>query len=156
LRNTRPYTRFSRTSRTGRSTLPLFLRPVRAARARREAPMLRKAQKLEIVDGRPTLQAEVLRDHRLHLIEEQLRRYAAEHQERVLEPGEQRPHVLARREATPQQPRVPEHDQQRVAFPHGKRNSAKSTWAWRPAGVSKRTAGSGAGVGGAAAPALEL
>jgi hypothetical protein len=62
--------------------------------------MLRKAQKLEIVDGRPTLQAEVLRDHRLHLIEEQLRRYAAEHQERVLEPGEQRPHVPAVRSDT--------------------------------------------------------
>jgi hypothetical protein len=47
--------------------------------------VVRKPQKLEIADERAALQAQVARDHRLHLIEEQLLRDASEIAERVLE-----------------------------------------------------------------------
>ena len=125
----------------------LGLRAIRATRARREAPVMREAEKLEIAHERAALQPQVARDHRLHLIEEQLLRDAAERAKRLLEPVDQRPHVLARIEPAPQQPRVAEHDEQGVAHAPRKRNRAKSTCACRPAGVSKRITGSGGGVG---------
>ena len=73
--------------------------------------MVRKAEELEIAHQGPTLETQVARDHRFHLIKQQLLRHAAHRQKRVLEASEQRAHVLARTETTPQQPRVPEHDQ---------------------------------------------
>ena len=74
-------------------------------------------------DKRAALQPQVTRDHRLHLIEEQLLRDAAEVAKRVLESVDQRPHVLARVEPTPQQARVAEHDEQRVPHAPRKRES---------------------------------
>ena len=82
----------------------LGLRAIRPTRARREAPVRGEAEKLEIVDERAALQSQVARDHRLHLIEEQLLRHAAEIPERLLEPAHQRAHVLPRIEPAPQQP----------------------------------------------------
>ena len=58
---------------------------IRPTRARREAPVMRDAEKLEIAHECATLQPQVARDHRLHLIEEQLLRDAAEIAKRVLE-----------------------------------------------------------------------
>ena len=63
----------------------LGLRAVGATRARREAPVMRKAEKLEIAHERAALQPQVARDHRLHLIEEQLLRDPAEVAKRLLE-----------------------------------------------------------------------
>ena len=74
--------------------LALGLRAVRATGARGEAPVAREAQELRIAHQRAALQPQVARDHRLHLIEEQLLRHAAKRQERLLEPAHQRPHVL--------------------------------------------------------------
>jgi hypothetical protein len=82
---------------------------VRTTGARREAPVTREAEKLRIPDERAALQAQVARDHRFHLVEEQLLRHAAEGAKRVLQSAHQRPHVLARIEAAPEQPRVAEH-----------------------------------------------
>src|SRR5207342_2702956 len=89
--------------------LPLGLRAIRATRAWRETPMVRKAQKLGVAHERAAFEPQVARDHRLHLIEEQLLRYTAEVEKRVLESVDQRGHVLARIEPAPQQPRVAEH-----------------------------------------------
>jgi hypothetical protein len=55
----------------------LGLRAVGPTRARREAPVVREAQKLELADGRAALQTQVPRDHHLHLIEEKLLRLTA-------------------------------------------------------------------------------
>jgi hypothetical protein len=77
------------------------LRPVRPAGAWREAPMVGKPQELEVVHECPTLQPEVSRDHRPHLIEQQLLRHAAEREEGLLQAGQQRPHVLAWTEVAP-------------------------------------------------------
>ena len=52
--------------------LALRLRAIRPACAGREAPVMREPEKLRIADQRAALQPEVSRDHRLHLIEEQL------------------------------------------------------------------------------------
>ena len=101
----------------------LGLRAVGATRARREAPVMREAEKLEIAHERAALQPQVARDHRLHLIEEQLLRDATEIAKGVLEPVDQRPHVLARIKPAPQQPRVAEHDEQGVAHAPRKRES---------------------------------
>jgi hypothetical protein len=49
---------------------PFRLRPIRPARARREPPVMREAQKLRIANERATLEPQVARDHRSHLIEE--------------------------------------------------------------------------------------
>jgi hypothetical protein len=92
----------------------LGLRPIGATRARREAPVVREPQKLEVAHERAALEAQVARDHGFHLIEEELLRDAAEIAKRVLEPIDQRAHVLAHVEPAPQQPRVAEHDEQRV------------------------------------------
>ena len=99
----------------------LGLRAVGPTRARREAPVVREAEKLEIAHERAALQPQVARDHRLHLIEEQLLRDAAEIAKRVLEALDQRPHVLARVKPAPQHARVAEHDEQRV--PHAPRET---------------------------------
>jgi hypothetical protein len=99
--------------------LALGLGAIRPTRARCEAPVVREAEKLEIADKRPALQPQITRDHRLHLVEEQLLWDAAEVAKRVLEPVDQRPHVLARVEPAPQHARVAEHDEQRV--PHAPR-----------------------------------
>jgi hypothetical protein len=81
----------------------------------------REAEELRIVDQRTALEPQIARDHRLHLIEEQLLRHAAERAKRLLKSTHQRPHVLARIEAAPQQPRVAEHHQLRV--PHAPREA---------------------------------
>src|SRR5215213_2103442 len=47
----------------------LGLRAVRPTRPRREAPVMREAEKLEIAHERAALQPEVARDDRLHLKE---------------------------------------------------------------------------------------
>ena len=107
----------------GTLDLALGLRAVRPTRARREAPVVREAEKLEIAHERATLQPQVARDHRLHLIEEQLLRDAAEIAKRVLESVDQRPHVLAQVKPAPQQPRVAEHDEQGVPHAPRKRES---------------------------------
>jgi hypothetical protein len=83
--------------------LALRLGAIGTARARREAPMRGKAQELKIVNERSTFEPQVARDHGLHLIEEQLLRHAAEIAERVLKPADERTHVLARVEPTPEQ-----------------------------------------------------
>jgi hypothetical protein len=92
--------------------------------------VVRKAEKLQIAHQRAALQPQVARDHRLHLIEEQLLRDAATIPKRVLEALKQRPHVLARIKPAPEPPRVAEHDEQRVPHvPQGNENRAKSTYA---------------------------
>jgi hypothetical protein len=75
----------------------------------------RKPEKLAIVDERAAFEAEIARDHGFHLIEEQLLRDAAEEDERVFEAVDQCGHVLTRVEPAPEQPRVAEDDQQRIA-----------------------------------------
>ena len=97
----------------------LRLRAVGPARARREAPVMGEAEKLEIAHERAPLQPQIARDDRLHLIEEQLLWDAAEIAKRVLEAVDERPHVLALVKPAPQQSRVAEHDEQRV--PHAPR-----------------------------------
>jgi hypothetical protein len=72
---------------------------------------MRKPEKLQIADERAALEPQVAGDHRLHLIEEQLLRDATKIPKRVLEPVDQRPHVLARIEPAPQQARVAEDDE---------------------------------------------
>ena len=47
---------------------------------------MRKAEKLEIAHERAALQPEIARDHRLHLIEEQLLWHPAERAKRLLDP----------------------------------------------------------------------
>ena len=71
--------------------------------------MVREAKELEIVDQRAAFEPQVAPDHRLHLIEEQLLRHAAEIQEGVLEPAHLCAHVLPRIEPAPQQAGVAEH-----------------------------------------------
>lgn len=56
----------------------LRLRPVRTARARHEAPVTGEAEKLRVAHQCAALEPQVPRDHRFHLIEEQLRGDAAE------------------------------------------------------------------------------
>ena len=81
---------------------------------------MRKAEKLEIAHERAALQPQVARDHRLHLIEEQLLRDATERAKRLLEAVDQGPHVLARIKPAPQHARVAEdHEQARTARPTG-------------------------------------
>src|SRR5688572_15719793 len=55
----------------------LRLGPIRAACARREAPMMGEAEELRVAHERAALEPQVPRDDRLHLIEEQLLRHAA-------------------------------------------------------------------------------
>ena len=74
--------------------LALGLRAVGSTRPGREAPVMRDAEKLEIPHERAALQPQVTRDHRLHLVEEQLLWDPTEIAERVLESVNQRPHVL--------------------------------------------------------------
>ncbi len=62
------------------------------------------------------MEPQIARDHRLHLIEEQLLRDATERAKRVLKPVDQRPHLLTRVKPAPQQPGVAEHDEQGVPF----------------------------------------
>src|SRR5690606_40450595 len=88
---------------------------VRPARTRCEAPVIREAQELGVSDERPAFESQILCDDRLHLIEEQLLRHAAEEGERILEPGDQGAHVLPAVEAQPQHARIAENDEQRVA-----------------------------------------
>jgi hypothetical protein len=78
-----------------------------------------KSQELGIAHERAAFEPQVPRDNRLHLIEEQLLRHAAEIDERLLESVIECRHVLARVEPTPQQSRVAEHDEQRI--PHAPR-----------------------------------
>ena len=99
----------------------LRLRAVGATRARRKAPVVRKAKKLEIADERAALQAQVARDHRLHLIEEQLLRHPADIAKGLLESLDQGPHVLAWVKPAPQHARVAQHDEQRI--PHAPRET---------------------------------
>jgi hypothetical protein len=82
---------------------------------------MRKAEKLEIAHERAALQAQIARDHRLHLIEEQLLRDPAEIAKRLLESLDQGPHVLARIKPAPQHARVAKHDEQCV--PHAPRET---------------------------------
>lgn len=83
-----------------------------ATRARRQAPVMRKPDKLEIAHERTALKPQVACDHRLHLIEEQLLRDAPDIAKRLLEP-------LARIKPAPQHARVAEDHEQRV--PHAPR-----------------------------------
>src|SRR5690606_30605201 len=96
--------------------LDLALGPcsVRSTRSRSKAPVLSEAQKLGVQDQRATFAASVVVHDGAHLVEEQLRRHAAEVRERRLKPADQRLHVLATIELQPQQPGIGEHDQQRV------------------------------------------
>ena len=118
---------------------------IRPTGARREAPVPREAQELEIVDERAALEPQVARDHRLHLIEEQLLRHAAEIAETRLRarssacacPGADRTDTTAAASSRARRAA-------RSARPTGTGSARKSTCAWRPAGVSKRITGAGA------------
>src|SRR5262245_62170986 len=56
----------------GTLDFPFGLRAIRAARAWRKAPMVSKPKELGIANQRPAFKPQVSRDHRLHLIEQQL------------------------------------------------------------------------------------
>ena len=51
----------------------LGLGSIGSTRARREAPVVREAKKLEIAHERAALEAQVARDHGFHLVEKELR-----------------------------------------------------------------------------------
>ena len=76
---------------------------------------MREAEKLGVADQRAALEPQVARNHRFHLIEEQLLRDATERGERFLKTIHERRHILARIEAAPQHPRVAKHHEQGVA-----------------------------------------
>src|ERR1700676_2508458 len=95
--------------------LALGLCAVRSARPRPEAPVGREAQELGVEHQRAAAQSVVADDDRAHLIEQQLLWDAAERGEGALEPGKQCLHVLAGIKPQPEQPRVPQHDHQRIA-----------------------------------------
>jgi hypothetical protein len=79
-----------------------------------------KAEKLQVVHKGAALQAQVARDHGLHLIEEQLLGDAAKVPEGVLQAVNHGAHVLAHIKPTPEQPRVAQDHQQRVPHTPGK------------------------------------
>src|SRR5690606_24700286 len=69
--------------------LALRLGPIGPARSGGETPVSRKALKFLVADELTAQEPEILRDHRLHLIEEQLPGHAAEKGERLFETAEQ-------------------------------------------------------------------
>ena len=94
--------------------LALRLGPVRTARADPEAPMAAEAQELRVLDQPATLVALVVGDDGLHLVEQELRRHAAEVGERRFQPPHHDRHRLALVEPEPHPPRVAQHHDQRV------------------------------------------
>lgn len=68
----------------------LGLRATPPTHPRREAPVVRESERLRIADQRAALQPEVAPDHRLHLVEQQLLRYATEMEQRLVDPIDQR------------------------------------------------------------------
>jgi hypothetical protein len=103
-----------------------------------------EAQEFKITNQSTADQAIVAREHTPHLVEEQLPGHATPRREALLEPKDERAKILPRKELHPERRRIPEHREQRT--PHGSLQWAKSTWAWCPAGVSKRTTGAVTGV----------
>jgi hypothetical protein len=101
--------------------LALRLRAVRAAGPGGEIPVSGEALELFVLHELPAEEAQILRDHRLHLVEEQFPGDAAEEAERLLEAAEESAHVLLRVEPEPQEARVAEDDQERVALAPGER-----------------------------------
>ena len=81
--------------------------------------MRREAQKLLVDDELPAEHPQVGRDDRLHLVKQDLSRDTAEVGEGGVEPGEERPHVLAEREADVEQPGVAEDGDEGVALAPG-------------------------------------
>jgi hypothetical protein len=79
--------------------------------------MTAEAQKLEVVYELTSLETKIARDHRLHLIEQKLVRNTPKEGKRFFQPADQGTQILPWVEAQPEQARIAEHDQQRVA--HG-------------------------------------
>src|SRR5690606_20117552 len=92
---------------------------VGAAGAGPKAPVRGKAQELLVDDKLAAQEAQVLGDHRLHLIEEKLLGHATEEVKRLFEATEQAPHVLAAEVAEVLVAGVAEHDDERVALAPG-------------------------------------
>lgn len=86
----------------------LGLCTIRAAGARREAPVVRETEKLHVTNQCAAFQPQVARDDGLHLVEEQLVGDASKAAKRVLQAVIECRHVLAPIEATPQQARIAE------------------------------------------------
>src|SRR5690606_25233051 len=97
----------------------LGLRPVGSAGSGREPPVSAEAEELGVLDETSAFHSQVSRDHGAHLVEEQLARYAPETLECLLQALEEGAHILAGKEAEPQQPRVAEHDHEGVSHAPG-------------------------------------
>jgi hypothetical protein len=82
----------------------------------------RKARELGIADESTAGEPILARDHRAHLIKEHVPRDATPRGKAGLQPNEQGPEILARIELHPQEPRMGEHRDQRVA--HAPREAA--------------------------------
>ena len=67
----------------------------------------------------------IARDHRAHLIEQQLGRHASEVGEGIFQSSNERMHILPDDEAQPQEAREAQHGEERIALPHGSLISAK-------------------------------
>src|SRR5690606_20160240 len=85
-----------------------------------EAPVGGESEELRILQELAALQALILHHHRLHLIEEQLPRYAAEVREGLLQPSNHRGHGLPRIELEPEKSRVAEDDEKSESLAPGK------------------------------------
>ena len=94
--------------------LALCLGPVRTACPDPEAPVAAEAQELRVLDQPSALLSPVAGDDGLHLVEQQLRRHAAEAGERRFQPPHHDRHRLALVEPEPHPPRVAQHHDQRM------------------------------------------
>src|SRR5271157_4991841 len=99
--------------------LALGFGPIRPAGSSTELPVMGKAKELHVLHQGAALQTLVFDDHRAHLVKEQFPRHAAKILEGLLQPCEQRSHVLASEEPQPQKPGVAQDHQQSPAATPG-------------------------------------
>src|SRR5690606_10430790 len=97
--------------------LPLCLGTIRPASPRDEVPVGGEAKELLVHDELTAEEPKVLRDHRLHLSEEELPGHTAEEVEGLFQAGEERPHDLLRIEPEPEQSGVAEDHEKGIALP---------------------------------------
>jgi len=90
--------------------------PVWTADADTEFPVCGEPHELGVLEQLAANLSIILDDHRLHLIEQQLRRHATEERKRLFQRPHQHRHRLPRVELQPHQSRVAQHHQERVAL----------------------------------------
>src|SRR5207237_2896648 len=102
--------------------LALRLRAIGPTRPNPKAPVRREAEEFRILEQLATVRAVVLEDDGLHLIKEQFPRHATEIRECRLKPRDHSLHRLPRIELDPEQARVAQHHEQRIALAPGEAN----------------------------------